>query len=1118
MGNRDFDIDLKMNLESAQAARQLQAREGDLKRIAQAAASANAEISGVTQGPAAPTPTGAAGAAQAETAATDALNASLQRNAHARDAIANTSRVVSNAAAAEIGLIGELQTRLDRGANSFDDLADTEARLDAAMQKGLISTEEYDQALEQLNIEQERLERQSAKTGKEIDTTVGRYDRAGAGLKRLAQDEQRLKAAVDAGRISREQYNRALAGIGAERTRLTALREGATNAAVAMRGLNLQSLSTQQNLAQLVRSGVTGQWQVAGSQLLSLGSRAGAVGVAFSAAGVAILGATGLFAGFGIAAVQGYLQTRALEQALIATGNAAGATAGELADIRNEVGSASGEYAKAQTALVALAGSGQLVEDSLALAATAAVNLSELTGRSIEDTTNQIISLAKAPSATLLELNDKYHFLTTGVYDNVKSLELQGRTLDATRVAMDALATVTSDRVDEMRSKAGTLERAWEAVKNKVEAAWQAAKDYGREDPEGRIAALSKEIARLQALPFPDKFPLRRQRIQDLEKEIELARQARDAEKLRAKEEAQTAAEQSAGSKAQEQIQRDLEANANREAQKRKELLELEREINAVRATGATQINGQTLAQIEAIRRAQIEEKYKPPKDAKGPKAQDPDADAKREIANLTTQLAMLNLVGDAEQKVGESARVRYEIENGAFKGASDNAKRQLQTAADQLEQRQREIQLAKDLKAVDLEILKQQGQDVAAALQLALDGLKKLRAEAAAAGNTDGVAKVDQLIGLTQARSQLDQLRTQYDQITGNVQQKLQRISAEREAGLITEYEAQRRIVAAYREEGTVLDTLLPKMEALAIAIGDPVMIENVRRLRAEFEQTQMHVDLLQQQVGNIFKGAFSNALTALADRTKTLGQAVRGFFADMARGLAQLAANNLAEAAWTKLQGLFNKDKGNGKDLKGDASALSAASIPWFQVIIGLNASAAALSAAAIAAGASGGGSGDSSSGSYGDLISGIVSSFFAEGGEVSGPGTGTSDSILARISDGEFIHRAAVVAQPGALAFLHDFNNRGMPAIEDWARRFDGVEFPRSSLPSMPRFHFADGGLAQAAGSLMPQVNLRNVNVFDIEELAERLATSPAFERTNHNYVTRNASFIRGATEGA
>ena len=103
------------------------------------------------------------------------------------------------------------------------------------------------------------------------------------------------------------------------------------------------------------------------------------------------------------------------------------------------------------------------------------------------------------------------------------------------------------------------------------------------------------------------------------------------------------------------------------------------------------------------------------------------------------------------------------------------------------------------------------------------------------------------------------------------------------------------------------------------------------------------------------------------------------------------------------------------------------------------------------------------------------------FASGGYVRGPGTGTSDSILARLSDGEFVVRAAAVRKygPQLLAAINSM-------------RFNMPKFASGgmvSLPNMPRFnmgglvdslttgmqyqipHFADGGMvaipAQAQG---------------------------------------------------
>jgi len=73
------------------------------------------------------------------------------------------------------------------------------------------------------------------------------------------------------------------------------------------------------------------------------------------------------------------------------------------------------------------------------------------------------------------------------------------------------------------------------------------------------------------------------------------------------------------------------------------------------------------------------------------------------------------------------------------------------------------------------------------------------------------------------------------------------------------------------------------------------------------------------------------------------------------------------------------------------------------------------------------------------------------FADGGMIRGPGTGTSDSIMARVSNGEFVMRAAAVRTLGA-GFLSTLN------------RFagGGMVMPSRGIPS-----FAGGGLVAMGG---------------------------------------------------
>jgi hypothetical protein len=75
------------------------------------------------------------------------------------------------------------------------------------------------------------------------------------------------------------------------------------------------------------------------------------------------------------------------------------------------------------------------------------------------------------------------------------------------------------------------------------------------------------------------------------------------------------------------------------------------------------------------------------------------------------------------------------------------------------------------------------------------------------------------------------------------------------------------------------------------------------------------------------------------------------------------------------------------------------------------------------------------------------GAVPGLFARGGLVSGPGTGTSDSILARLSAGEYVVNARAVQRAG-LGFMQQLNGFA-------AGGFVGRSFPR----------FAEGGLVGA-----------------------------------------------------
>lgn len=84
------------------------------------------------------------------------------------------------------------------------------------------------------------------------------------------------------------------------------------------------------------------------------------------------------------------------------------------------------------------------------------------------------------------------------------------------------------------------------------------------------------------------------------------------------------------------------------------------------------------------------------------------------------------------------------------------------------------------------------------------------------------------------------------------------------------------------------------------------------------------------------------------------------------------------------------------------------------------------------------------------------------FAEGGEVKGPGTGTSDSILARLSKGEFVFKADTVKRIG-VSKLDKINRGSAPSFED----FLGIKIPKFNSGGFVSPAFASNILSGSIG---------------------------------------------------
>lgn len=198
-----------------------------------------------------------------------------------------------------------------------------------------------------------------------------------------------------------------------------------------------------------------------------------------------------------VAFVQGKNESLAYSKALITTGNAAGTTAGQLSDMARNISATIGTQGAAAEAVAALAGTGKVAANNIQEFGLVAIQVQRALGKSVQDTVGDFADLGKAPSATLLKLNEEYRFLTGEVYSQVKALEAQGRMIEAATVAQQAYAGAASTLSSKVADNLGALQKAWKFIADEAKGAWDAMLNVGREDSlEDKLAAVQAKIAK----------------------------------------------------------------------------------------------------------------------------------------------------------------------------------------------------------------------------------------------------------------------------------------------------------------------------------------------------------------------------------------------------------------------------------------------------------------------------------------------------------------------------------------------------------------------------------------------------------------------------------------------
>jgi hypothetical protein len=193
----------------------------------------------------------------------------------------------------------------------------------------------------------------------------------------------------------------------------------------------------------------------------------------------------------------------------------------------------------------------------------------------------------------------------------------------------------------------------------------------------------------------------------------------------------------------------------------------------------------------------------------------------------------------------------------------------------------------------------------------------RQLRMRLTVEGNTQGLATLDELQKLQNARSSLNELNLKSSLIEEQLSVAESRVAAQRQSGATTELESLAQLSAARSRAVVQLTEIADQMAAVAQASGDTRMLANVEAFKARIEQLAASTDLLGTKFRLIFEDNLTTFFTDLISGAKSF----KGAFLDMARGIEQaitrIVAQNLAQSLAKSLfesTGVFGGNFGGG------------------------------------------------------------------------------------------------------------------------------------------------------------------------------------------------------------
>ncbi|EJL16596.1 prophage tail length tape measure family protein [Shigella flexneri 6603-63] len=293
----------------------------------------------------------------------------------------------------------------------------------------------------------------------------------------------------------------------------------------ATHSLGLKSAAARRELGVLISQMARGNFGALRGSGITLANRAGWTGALMSPKGMMTGGVIGglvaAVLGLGKAWHDGRKEGEKFNRQLALTGHYAGVTVGQLWKLSRAISGNGITQHAAAGALAQVVGSGAFHGNDIGMVAKAAAQMERSVGQSVSDTINQFKRLKDDPVNAAKALDNALHFLNATQLEQIRVLGEQGRSSDAARIAMSALAEETGKRTSDIDNNLNALGSTLQTLSDWWKQFWDAAMNIGREDSlDAQIDALQEKIQRAKKYPWTNastQVEYDQQRLNDLQ-------------------------------------------------------------------------------------------------------------------------------------------------------------------------------------------------------------------------------------------------------------------------------------------------------------------------------------------------------------------------------------------------------------------------------------------------------------------------------------------------------------------------------------------------------------------------------------------------------------------------